>query len=81
MTEFEEMGRLMTESRSLHPTSTFVVRFWREWSVVEERWCGQIEHVQSSESLAFMELAVMVNFIHSFGIMPDEARQEGEERF
>ena len=55
----------------LHPTSpssTFVVRFWHETSAGEGRWRGQIEHVQSGERVAFLELDAMLSFLRRFGV-------------
>ena len=57
------------------PISTFVVRFWREWSASGPRWRGRIEHVQSGESVAFLGLDEMLDFVRSFGAMlNDESR-------
>jgi hypothetical protein len=50
------------------PSSTFVVRFWYETSAGERRWRGQIEHVQSGERVAFLELAAMLSFLCRFGV-------------
>lgn len=51
------------------PTSTFVVRFYREWAGGALRWRGRIEHLQSGQSAAFLDLDKMLAFIRSFGIM------------
>ena len=53
---------------------TFVVRFWRETSGDEVRWRGQIEHVQSGQSAAFLNLDAMLRFLHCFGVDADVAR-------
>lgn len=47
---------------------TFVVRFWRETSAGVPRWRGQIEHVQSGERVAFLELDAMFRFLRRFGV-------------
>ena len=39
----------MAESPPVPPVSTFVVRFWQEWSAAGARWRGRVEHVQSGE--------------------------------
>jgi hypothetical protein len=52
--------------------STFVIRFWREWSVAGPRWRGRIEHVQSDECVAFLGLDGMLDFIRRFGAMADD---------
>ncbi len=65
----------MAESSSVPPVSTFVVRFWQEWSAAGPRWRGRIEHVQSGQSAAFLDLDGMLDFIRSFGAMPDDTSQ------
>jgi hypothetical protein len=52
--------------------ATFVVRFWRETSAGELRWRGQIEHVQSSQSTAFLDMNSMLGFLHRFGVGADD---------
>jgi hypothetical protein len=47
---------------------TFVIRFWRETSTGRQRWRGQIEHAQSGERVAFLELEELLGFLHRFGI-------------
>jgi hypothetical protein len=61
----------MTEPSSTPSTSTFVVRFWREWSANAERWRGRIEHVQSGQHADFLDLAGVSAFIQSLGVMAD----------
>ena len=46
-------------------TDTFVVRFWREATAGEARWRGRIEHVQSGESAAFLEIGAMLSFLRA----------------
>ncbi len=54
-------------------TATFVLRFQRETTAGERRWRGSIEHVQSGESAAFLDLEVMLNFLRRYGIAaPDQ---------
>jgi len=69
----------MTESPPVPPISTFVVRFWREWSAASPRWRGRIEHVQSGQSVAFLGLDGMLDFVRSFGAMPDDESQPAKE--
>lgn len=57
------------------PINTFVVRFWREWSVAGPRWRGQIDHVQSGASARFLDLEEMLDVIRGFGVMAGVARQ------
>ena len=70
----------MAESSPVPPISTFVVRFWQEWSAAGPRWRGHIEHVQSGESAAFLDVDGMLDFVRRAGIMPsDESRLAKEE--
>jgi hypothetical protein len=70
----------MTESPPVPPvSSTFVVRFWKEWSAAGPHWRGRIEHVQSGESAAFLGLDGMLDFIRSFGAMADDASRPVEK--
>ena len=70
----------MTESPSTPPDSTFVVRFRREWSAAGPRWRGRIEHVQSGESAAFLNLDEMLRFIRRFGAMANDKEHFWEPR-
>lgn len=61
-------------------SATFVVRFWRETGLGEVRWRGRIEHVQSGESAAFLEIDDMLSFLGGFGITgEDESTRRREE--
>lgn len=51
------------------PNSTFIVRFWREWSAAAPRWRGHIVHVQSNAKATFMDIESMVEFVRRFGVM------------
>jgi hypothetical protein len=54
--------------------TTFVVRFWRETSAADVRWRGHIEHVQSGQSAAFLDLATMLHFLRRFGFEAEDPR-------
>jgi len=70
----------MAEPSPVPPISTFVVRFWQEWSAAGSRWRGHIEHVQSGESAAFLGLDEMLDFVRRIGVMGgDESRLAEEE--
>jgi hypothetical protein len=59
----------MSQPTNLHPTTTtFVVRFWREWSGAEPRWRGRIEHVGSGRQANFLAVEGLLVFFHRFGI-------------
>ena len=62
----------MTEPSPIPPASTFVVRLWREWSTAGPRWRGWVEHVQSGEEAAFLDLDEMLRFIRRFAAMADD---------
>lgn len=49
-------------------TTTFVVRFWREWTGTESRWRGRIEHVQSGQRADFLRLDDMLDFLQRMGV-------------
>jgi hypothetical protein len=59
----------MAEPFPVPPISTFVVRFWQEWSAAGSRWRGHIEHVQSGESAAFLDVDGMLDFVRRIGVM------------
>ena len=70
----------MVESTPVPPASTFVVRFWQEWSAAGSRWRGHIEHVQSSESATFLDLDGMLDFVRRVGVMQgEECQPAGKE--
>jgi hypothetical protein len=61
-----------TESGSSTATSTFILRFYREWAGGAPRWRGRIEHLESGKSTAFLDMDKMVSFVRGFGIMVEE---------
>ena len=61
------------------PISTFVVRFWQEWSAAGPRWRGRSEHVQSGQSVAFLNLDGMLDFIRRFGAMSDDESRSAKK--
>jgi hypothetical protein len=70
----------MTEPSSFPPVSTLVIRLWREWSVAGSRWRGRIQHVQSGESAAFLDLEGMLDFLRRFGVKAeDDSRAIGQD--
>jgi hypothetical protein len=50
--------------------NTFIVRIWREWSEAGSCWRGQIEHLQSKQKCAFLNLEEIVTFIQGYVTMP-----------
>lgn len=60
-------------------SATFVLRFWRETTASRVHWRGRIEHVQSGESLAFLEFEAMLSFLRHFGILEEDQTQPGFE--
>ncbi|MGD2178731.1 MAG: hypothetical protein PVG71_13020 [Anaerolineae bacterium] len=65
----------LERSPSSPPASTFVVRLWHEATVERPRWRGRIEHLQSGEAIAFVELEEMVRFLRRFGVDVGERGQ------
>jgi hypothetical protein len=58
----------MNRAAETTATTTFVVRFWREWTGAKERWRGCIEHVQSGRRMDFLGVEGMLSFLERFGI-------------
>jgi hypothetical protein len=75
----DKEGPRMAEQSSVSPISTFVVRFWQEWSAAGSRWRGHIEHVQSGESAAFLDLDEMLDFVRRIGVMGGNESQPTRE--
>ena len=68
----------MAETASfVPPASTFVIRFWCEWSVSGSRWRGRIEHVQSGQRADFVELQGILEFVRAFGVMAEDLMSPG----
>jgi hypothetical protein len=44
----------------------------REWSAAGQRWRGWVEHVQSGEDAAFLDLDDMLRFIRQCGALADD---------
>jgi hypothetical protein len=62
----------VVELSSEPPVSTFVIRFWREWSASQGRWRGRIEHVQSGQHADFLDLGGVLDFVRGFGVMAED---------
>jgi hypothetical protein len=62
----------MAEPSGVSPASTFVIRFWREWSATAGRWRGRIEHVQSGQRADFVELEGILAFVRGLGVMAED---------
>jgi hypothetical protein len=69
----------MTEFFPVPAMTTFVVRFWQEWSAGGPRWRGRIEHIPSGKATAFLHEEVMWQFIQSFGITVDPSSEQRTE--
>ncbi|MBN1148619.1 MAG: hypothetical protein JXA78_15275 [Anaerolineales bacterium] len=63
----------MIEPPCTPPASTFVIRFWREWSAAAGRWRGRIEHVQSGQRAEFVGLEGILEFVRGCGVMAEDA--------
>ena len=62
----------MAKSSPAPPVSTFVIRFWHEWSAARSRWRGRIEHVQSGQRANFERLGGALDFVRSLGVMAED---------
>jgi hypothetical protein len=45
------------------PLNTFIIRFWQGTDVTPTRWCGQVQHVQSGERIAFADAVALLHFL------------------
>ncbi len=70
----------MYPSGPAKPMLTFVLRFQPETTAGEARWRGSIEHVQSGESIAFMDFETMLRFLQRFGIRAGDRNHIAPER-
>jgi hypothetical protein len=68
----------MVERTQVPQVSTFVVRFWREWSATGFRWRGCIEHIQSGQRVNFVELEGITEFVRAYGIMAADELTSGK---
>lgn len=55
-----------------HPLNTFIVRFWQGQGAEGFYWYGQVQHVQSGESLAFIDEQALLSFIRRWVHIPEE---------
>ena len=55
------------------PASTFVVRLWYEGTDNGPRWRGRVEHLQSGERAAFLDVDDLLRFIRRFTALEDGA--------
>jgi hypothetical protein len=62
----------VAEPSRIPPASTFVIRFWRDWSATAGRWRGRIEHVQSGQRADFLDLRGVLDFVRAFGVMSED---------
>ena len=69
----------MAETASfIPPASTFLIRFWCEWSASGSRWRGRIEHVQSGQRADFVELQGILEFVRDLGVMAEDQIRLGK---
>jgi predicted ester cyclase len=61
-------------------TTTFVLRFRREWTGAETRWRGRIEHVQSGRRTDFLGVDDLLGFLEGFGIHKERTMSEEENK-
>jgi predicted ester cyclase len=72
----------VTDARTAETTTTttFVLRFWREWTGSEARWRGRIEHVQSGRRSDFLGVGELLGFLEGFGIHKESIISEEEHK-
>jgi len=66
----------LAESPSDLPASTFVVRLWYEGTAEGQRWRGRVEHLQSGESRAFLDVDGLLCFLNRFMAVRGETNAE-----
>ena len=66
---------MVADLPSSPPVSTFILRFWREWSSSGTRWRGHIEHIQSGESATSLGLHEILDFLQDHGIMVNHSNE------
>lgn len=69
----------MAEPSRVDPANTFVVRLWSEWSAGGLRWRGRVDHVQSGDSAAFLDVDGLLAFIRRFTPLEDDKHQATTE--
>lgn len=74
-------GSAESASGARPPVSTFVIRLWWEWSAAEPQWRGRIDHVQSGESGAFIDIDGLLDFMRRFGALAAAPRRPSEPGF
>ena len=62
----------MAEPLSAPSISTFVIRFWCEWTAARGRWRGRIEHVQSGRRADFVDPEAILAFVRELGVMGED---------
>lgn len=62
----------MAEPLSAPSISTFVIRFWREWTAASIRWRGRIDHVQSGQRADFVDPEAIMAFVRALGVMGED---------
>lgn len=68
----------MAKPSGAPPASTFVIRFWCEWSAAGSRWRGRIEHVQSGQRAEFVQLQGILEFVRDLGVMAEDQIRLGK---
>jgi hypothetical protein len=62
----------MAEAPTVPPLSTFVLRFWRDWTASGGQWRGRIDHLQSGQAVAFLSWQQIVGFVELCGILVED---------
>ena len=70
---------MSTEHKPSPLLNTFIVRFWREPGVGEDRWRGQVQHVQSGERAAFANEPALLRFLRRWVQTPERGGEPQRE--
>ena len=60
--------------------STFIVRIRHERSLIDPRWYGRVEHLQSGRYLIFQDTNKLIEFINASGVMNSPQRRDENEK-
>ncbi|MBT7600204.1 MAG: hypothetical protein HN560_03930 [Anaerolineae bacterium] len=71
----------MPKPKFSDPTNTFVIRIWREWSIDQQIWRGNIEHLESEQREGFGDFERILAFLRSFGIFDEEEQKNDGENW
>jgi hypothetical protein len=67
-----EVENTAAEPPGVPPVSTFLIRFWPEWSIAKPCWRDRIEHLQSGQHSDFVELEGIMQSVRALEAMAED---------